>query len=83
MSEGLISKIITGTSGILNTVNRIIPLYEEIKPILKSINTIKNKVKNINIPNIFNVSSFKDNKNVQVKEKEEQTTYSSSPQFFA
>lgn len=83
MSEGLINKIITGTSGILNTVNKIIPLYEEIKPLVKSINNIKNRFKNINIPNIFNTSPLKSNKNIYAKEKEEKTTYSSLPQFFA
>lgn len=80
MNNNLLNSFISHTSNILNTANRIIPLYEEIKPILKNIIDIKNKLKSFNINSLFSNNKIAKSKNI-IK-KEEHLNYSSNPQFF-
>ena len=83
MNSNIINKIVTGTSGILNTANQIIPLYEEIKPLIKNIIKFKNKLKDLNLNNIFkNISVNSQNKDIEKIKKEEKVSFSSIPQFF-
>ena len=81
MNNGLISKLITSTSGILNTVNQIIPLYGEIKPLFKNIMSIKNKIKSIDL-NKFFIHNNSLNKITNIKKEEKFKFSSSNPQFF-
>lgn len=83
MNSNLLSKIIAGSSGILNTANQIIPLYEEIKPLIKNLIKFKNKIKDLNLNNFFKNISVNNKTNIvnEIK-KEEKTSFSSIPQFF-
>lgn len=81
MNNSLLNQIITGTTGILNTANKIIPLYEEFKPLYKRIVNIKDKIKNFNINNIFKAKEITP-KEIEITKKEEHKYYSSNPQFF-
>ena len=80
MNESILSKIISGTSSILDTANKIIPLYNDIKPLMQNIINIKNKLKKFNIASILN-NTNSINKNEPIK-KEEVINTSSMPQFF-
>lgn len=80
MNESILSKIISGTSSILDTANKIIPLYNDIKPLMQNIINIKNKLKKFNIASILN-NTNSINKNEPIK-KEEVINTSSIPQFF-
>ena len=86
MNNGLISKFINGTSGLLNTANQIIPLYEELKPLLKNIINIKNKIIKFNINQFFKKDVLNENSGqIKIDNKKEEDAYnysSSSPQFF-
>lgn len=82
MNNGLLNKFLTGTSGILDTVNKIIPLYQDIKPLIKNIVNIKNKVKDLNISNLFKNYKVNNIKTIENKKEEETSFSSSNPQFF-
>ena len=75
----LLLKIINGTSNIISTSKKIIPIYNDIKPLINKIKNIKEFIssKNINL--------FKPSNNVLESKKEETITnvnVSSNPQFF-
>lgn len=75
----LLLKIINGVSNIISTSKKIIPVYNDIKPLISKIKSIKEFIssKNINL--------FKSANNVLQSKKEETITnvnVSSNPQFF-
>jgi hypothetical protein len=81
MNNGLLSKLITGTSTFLNTANQIVPIYGELKPLFKNIINIKNKLKDININKYFQSNNLSKN-NINKKEEVTYKYPSSNPQFF-
>lgn len=82
MNSNLLNRIIAGTQSILSATNKIIPLYEEIKPIYRKMIKYKNKLQNLNLSNLFNGFQTNIKTNNDSTKKEEQVTYSSIPQFF-
>lgn len=75
-----IGKILNGTKNVISAVDKIVPLYKEIKPLISKFKDLKMKLNNIDL------SKFKLN-NVQNNEKKEQEKKeisfpSSNPQFF-
>lgn len=70
-----ISKIINSSVNIINAIKKIMPIYEDIKPLLNKFKTLGKSLNNITLKNDLKVS-----KN-EIK-KEEKHTISSSPQFF-
>ena len=64
----------------ISVVDKILPLYSEIKPLISKFQDIKKKLNNIDL------SKFKLNANLnnekEVQEKKEISFPSSSPQFF-
>lgn len=82
MNNGFFNKIISGTSGILNTANQIIPLYDEIKPLFKNIINFKNKLKNLNFNQLLKLNNQSEIISENKKEEVKSTYTSSTPQFF-
>lgn len=84
MNNGLLNKLISGTSTFLNTANQIMPLYGELKPLFKNIINIKNKIRDLNLNNLFkNINVYKNNnQNINKKEEGNYKYTSSNPQFF-
>lgn len=68
-------KILNGLSSSINIAKKILPIYNDIKPLAKSIPNIINKIKNINISNISSNTLTN-----QIKSSE--NTNKSGPVFF-
>ena len=74
-----LSSFLNGISNVLNIANKAIPVYNEVKPIIKNIYSFKNKIRSLNINNIFQKEIKKEEKK---EEKLVSETNYSSPQFF-
>ena len=72
MNGNLINKIIGHTSYILKTINQIIPIYEDINPLIKKLGSLKN---------IFKTDKIALEKQIK-KEEDYEIKSSSNPQFF-
>ena len=83
MNGNILNKLASKTSALFDTINKMIPLYEEIKPLYKNLVSFKNKFKNFNLNKYLNISkNMESNGKISVK-KEENTKFSpSNPQFF-
>jgi hypothetical protein len=71
MNSNLINTLVSSTSYILKTIKQIIPIYEELNPIIKKLASLKNK---INLTSIANTKI--------IKKEESLLSSSSNPQFF-
>ena len=49
MNGNILNKLASKTSALFDTINKMIPLYEEIKPLYKNLIDFKNKFKNFNL----------------------------------
>ena len=74
-----LSGFLNGISNALNIANKAIPVYNEVKPIIKNIYSFKNKISSLNINNIFQKERKKEEKK---EEKLVSEANYSSPQFF-
>ena len=72
MNGNLMNKIIGHTSYILKTINQIIPIYEDINPLIKKLGSLKN---------IFKTDKIALEKQIK-KEEDHEIKSSSNPQFF-
>ena len=68
-----LGKIITSSINIINSIKKIIPIYDDVKPLINKLGNLSQTLKKAQLSDI-NI-----NKNLQ--KKEELTIYS-SPQFF-
>ena len=83
MNGNLLNKLISGTSGLFDTINKILPLYEEIKPLYKKIIDFKEKFKGLNVTKYLDLNKKTINNNdVSIKKEEKYKHSSSNPQFF-
>lgn len=76
-----IGKFLNGTKNIINTIDKIIPLYNEVKPMISKIQSIADKLKNSNISDFKLIKKNEDNYSNDNKKKEIKFP-SSNPQFF-
>ena len=74
-SVGL-SRIISSSINMINYIQKIIPLYNDVKPLITKLNKIKNSFVKTNIK----ISNIKEEK--KPTKKEEQSFNYSSPQFY-
>ena len=72
----IINNISNKLSNFIDMTNKIIPIYNEAKPIIDSFNKIKNNIKNYNFDSLFK------HKNDVLKETKKEELIYSSPQFF-
>lgn len=77
-----IGKLLNGTKSMISAIDKVLPLYTEIKPLFSKIRSITNKMQN------FDLSKFKLVKNEvkenpsEVEKKKDIKYPSSTPQFF-
>lgn len=69
-----LGKIISSSVNIISSIKKIIPIYEDIRPLLNKLSNLNNTLKKGKLP----TRSF----NKETQKKEEETTIYSSPQFF-
>ena len=73
----ILTSILSGLSRGLNIANKIIPIYQDSKPLFKNAKNIYNIFKN-------NDNTLKNDNNIEKKNeiKKENIKYNNSPQFF-
>lgn len=85
-NQGLINikNIVNNMVDTISFVKKSLPLYEEIKPLIKKLQKAKDVLKNINKNNLFN--SYKKDEIIknsnQVLNENKKKDYNSNPQFF-
>ena len=74
-----IQTIINASTSLINTIQKIIPVYTDLKPAINKIMSLKNNIKKGNLNSITNLI-FKEKSNEE-KKKVDNYIYS-TPQFF-
>ena len=63
------TSILDNASKTINTINQIVPLYNQVRPMISNAKTALNIFKNVNNPNIINTNETQNSIQNQIKEE--------------